>query len=218
MIQYSLRDNEASGAPDTSSDKCSTRIASRGLDTALLLTPSDSAELVQPEGVATNATNKQADRNPLQVSLKALEDLPAELRRRLLSSMPDLQTLASLIHSSPIYHAQYRLERKPILSQAILTELGEDVFVDVYAAFKSRRSQIGPRKGPNTNVTDFLVSYRQWRSTASSKTLPGLCSLDDLQSIAWFYTAVVSPLTSQFVAWALANLDSVPARSNDQSA
>jgi hypothetical protein len=40
-----------------------------------------------------------------------LENLPAELRRKLLSYMPGLPTLHSLVYSSSILHAQYTHSR-----------------------------------------------------------------------------------------------------------
>lgn len=187
----------------------------RQLDVALP-TFNTCADNKQPEAEEGDIQNKQAGPRPPDVSPTPLEGLPAELRTRLLSSMPDLQTLASLIHASPIYYAQYRLDRKPLLSQILLTEIGEDGFVDVYAAFKSRPSKIGPRRGPNTNVTDFLASYKQWRSSISQKPPPELCSLGDLRWMTWFYTSTVKPLAAHFFSWALANLDSVPAKSKAQ--
>lgn len=178
---------------------------------AHLPTSKDDAEHEQPKEEDVSVLNKPADLRPQHVPSAKLEGLAAELRIRILSSMPDLQALGTLVRASPVYHAQYRLDHKSLLSQILLRELGEDGFVDAYAAFKSRPSKIGPRKGPNTNVTDFLASYQRWRSPTGCKTTLGLCSSHDVVWMAWFYTSTVDPLIAQFASWARANLTSIPA-------
>ena len=142
----------------------------------------------------------------------ALEHLPAELRIRVLCSVPDLHTLRALIRASPVYFAQYRLDRRPILARALQADLGEELLVDVYAAFKSRPSELGPRKGPNSNVTNFLRLYRRWRSPGGGqRPTPDVFSLDELRWITWFHLRTVQPLAARFVASALAQLGPSPA-------
>lgn len=52
------------------------------------------------------------------------------MRTTLLLSLSDLATLSRLVHASPVFHAQYLLDRKSILSRALLTETTDDVLVD----------------------------------------------------------------------------------------
>ncbi|KAK7741689.1 hypothetical protein SLS53_004747 [Cytospora paraplurivora] len=146
-------------------------------------------------------SNKEQASGPPRLTL---ESLPAELRIRVLCNMPNLQTLGALLHASPIYFAQYRQYRKSILAQVIHSDLGDELFTDVYAAFRSRASKIGPRKGPNSNVTDFLSLYRGWRSPHDERPTPDMCSLDDLRWMTCFHNSTVRPLVSRFVARALA--------------
>lgn len=68
-----------------------------------------------------------------------LETLPAGLMEHILFSVPDLRTLRTLIYASPVYFAQYRHNRKAILAQALQAEMGDELFVDVYAAFSLAR-------------------------------------------------------------------------------
>lgn len=147
-----------------------------------------------------------------------LEDLPAELRTTLLMSIPNLATLSRLVHASPVFHAQYLLDRKSILTRVFLTETTEDVFVDVYAAFRSRPSKIGPPTGPNTNVTSFLALYRIWRSpSATDRPTLETCSLDRICWMARFHQSTVNPLATYFIFWTLANFRSSPVQPNSQS-
>lgn len=125
--------------------------------------------------------------------------------------MPDLRTLGALIHASPVFFTQYRVNRRSFLAQALHAELGDELFVDVYAAFKSRASKIGPRKGPNSNVSDFLRLYHGWRSPGGARPAPIMFLLDDLRWMAWFYSSTVRPLAAHFVAWSINSSSAKPA-------
>ncbi|KAK6062502.1 hypothetical protein SCUP515_13304 [Seiridium cupressi] len=85
--------------------------------------------------------NLDNSRNRLEgsagTSSSLLENLPAELRTLLLSSMPDLPTLRSIVHASPVLHAQYRYDRNSILRACLDREL-DGFFTDAYATVKSR--------------------------------------------------------------------------------
>ncbi|POS70542.1 hypothetical protein DHEL01_v211067 [Diaporthe helianthi] len=155
---------------------------------------------------------------PMAAYSQTLEGLPAELRMALLLNMPDLATLSRLVHASPVFHAQYLLERKSILFFVLLKETTDDVLVDVYAAFKSHPSRIGPPKKPHTNMLCFLEStYLAWRSR-SITTRPTLdtYSLEELSGMASFQQSMVNPLATHFVSWALANFRSHPAQLSAQ--
>lgn len=149
---------------------------------------------------------------PKDADSPTLEGLPPELRTALLLNMPDLATLSRLVHASPVFHAQYLLDRKSIVFHAILEQMTEDVFFDVYAAFKSHPSRIGPPRGPNTNVTDFLNLYLAWRSTClTTRPTPDTYSFQEICSMASFHQSTVCPTASYFVSWMLANFRSGPA-------
>ncbi|KAH7310466.1 hypothetical protein B0I35DRAFT_411980 [Stachybotrys elegans] len=52
-----------------------------------------------------------------------LENLPPELRIHILSLIPDLSTLRSLVRASPVMHAQYMHSRNKILSMCFFREM-----------------------------------------------------------------------------------------------
>lgn len=152
---------------------------------------------------------------PKRTIFPSLEGLPTELRTALLLNLPDLTTLSRLVHASVVFHAQYLLDRKSILSRALLSDATDDVFVDVYAAFRSHSSRIGPLRGPNTNVTGFLASLRAYRSpSATDRPIPETCQLDEICWMARFHQSIVGPLATHFVSWALANFRSGPVQPN----
>lgn len=134
-----------------------------------------------------------------QLAAPSLESLPAELRLRVLSNMPDLESLGSLIHASPVYLAQYRLDRESILSCFLDADMGREVLIDAIAAFRSQPSKAGPLTRPNSNVTDFLDLYGWWRYTRSPIAMLNSVSLADLRWIMCNHMSTVRPLASQVI-------------------
>lgn len=135
------------------------------------------------------------------VSLSRLEKLPAELRKEILSSMPDLVTLRSVVHASPIMYAQYRYDRHKILATCLEREF-EGFYVDAYANLKSRVSELGILRNP----TDFVRSYQGWLMATGpyldAKSLPP-------SRVRWmvaYHTSIARPLVRRYSSWALANL------------
>ncbi|KAI3394708.1 hypothetical protein diail_2293 [Diaporthe ilicicola] len=147
-----------------------------------------------------------------QPAPSSLETLPAELRLRVLSNMPDLTSLGSLIHASPVYFAQYRLDRKVLLSRCLEADLGREVLIDAIAAFNSKSSRIGPRARPNSNVTDFIDLYGWWRHTRSPITMLECMSLADIRWITWNHTSTVRPLAGRLSNFTLTKLQSAVAK------
>ncbi|KAK9773305.1 hypothetical protein SCAR479_10034 [Seiridium cardinale] len=137
-------------------------------------------------------------------SSSLLENLPAELRTLLLSSMPDLPTLRSIVHASPVLHAQYRYDRNSILRACLDREL-DGFFTDAYATVKSRVGEIG---SPRTDeaITGFLDTYHAWLSGATA--IPDMKSIKTSR-ISWlaaYHISVARPLARMYSKWALTNL------------
>ena len=182
--------------PSPSTDIDQARLPSRGRT-------EDNLPLLEPQ------THPVVQRAPEGADAPMLEGLPAELRTALLLEMPDLATLSRLVHASPVFHAQYLLSRKSFLFRSLLKETTDEVFVDVYAAFRSHPSRVGPPVGPNTNVTSFLGSYLAWRSPCvTDRPTPDIYTFEDICWMAWFHQSTVNPLATHFVSWALANFRS----------
>lgn len=138
------------------------------------------------------------------ISLSRLENLPSELRCKILSGMPDLPTLCSLVHASLIMHAQYLHDRNTILRACLGREL-HGFIVDAYANLISRVCEVG---SPRTDekVTDFLLTHRGWFSGSS----PNL-GLDSVGSsrLLWlvhYHLSVARPLARLYSKWAIATL------------
>lgn len=146
-----------------------------------------------------------------QPATPSLESLSAELRLRVLSTMPDLESLGSLIHASPVYLAQYRLDRESILSCLLDADMGREVLIDAIAAFRSQPSKAGPSTRPNSNVTDFIDLYGWWRYTRSPIAMLKSVSLAELRWIMCNHMSTVRPLASQVIDMAFTFLTSAAA-------
>ncbi|RYP13395.1 hypothetical protein DL767_010753 [Monosporascus sp. MG133] len=148
------------------------------------------------------ASNKR--RLETEGSSSCLENLPAELRSQILSSMPDLPTLRSLVHASPILHEQYRCDRNKVLRACLDREL-DGFLVDAYATLMSRVRELG---SPRTDekITGFLDTYRGWLS--GSLPRPDVNSVDPgyVRWLAAYHISVARPLARLYSEWALANL------------
>ena len=55
--------------------------------------------------------------------MSPIENMPAEIKHTILLSMPDLPSLAGLVHASPFYHAAYARKRDTILPTITIREL-----------------------------------------------------------------------------------------------
>ncbi|KAF2968599.1 hypothetical protein GQX73_g4971 [Xylaria multiplex] len=133
-----------------------------------------------------------------------LEKLPSELRIQILSSMPDLETLCSIIHASPTMHTQYLYARHEILSACLDHEFN-GFYVDTYANVRSRPTDSGWKRSDNT-ITDFLGSYQLWMAAPNS--YPGARALSPscVRWMAAFHISVARPLARRLVFCDLENL------------
>lgn len=145
-------------------------------------------------------------------SSSRLENLPAELRSHILLSIPDLPTLRSLVHASPVLHAQYRHERDSILHACLDREL-DGFLVDASANLSSRVREIG---SPRTDekITTFLDTYRGWLSGSGTVPCPEMRTIDPsrIRWMAAYHVSVARPLARMYGQWALANLKSATAQ------
>lgn len=142
--------------------------------------------------------------SPGSKSCSRLEALHPELRYRILCSLPDLQTLRSLVRASPIMHAQYRYGRDSILRTNLGREL-DGFFIDAYATLMSRPTELGSLR-TNDSIASFTHTYDHWLSAQDSR--PDLDSIDPekLRSMSSLHLSVAQPLTHRYCEWALANL------------
>jgi hypothetical protein len=146
------------------------------------------------------------DRSNTSLFSSPLETLPAELRNEILRNVSDLETLRSLVHASPVMHAQYRRNRDMVLRGFMGREL-DGFFVDAYARLMSRLDTLGPVR-TDDKITGFLEAYRGWLSASSPCPNVNQVHSSYLRWMAAFHLSVARPLARQYSTWALSNLAS----------
>lgn len=133
-----------------------------------------------------------------------LENLPPEIRRLLLSLLR-LEELRALVFASPVFHQQYLLDRKYLLSKCLETTLHHSITVDACAVYQS-----GLRGFQDTvtaeKVALFLQSYRRRLSSPQYSIFSENLGEDQVIGIVTFHSAIVNPLAQHYAAWTLANL------------
>ncbi|KAK4237487.1 hypothetical protein C8A03DRAFT_44656 [Achaetomium macrosporum] len=134
-----------------------------------------------------------------------LETLPSELRRQVLSHISDLDDLRALMFASPVFYQQYRLDRKHVLSQVLISTLGS-LLVDAYAVQRSATLYSPPRPLPLDTMREFIQNYTSLRFAVPELVLED-CTLADLVDMAAFHRSVARPLSLKCAALFLQHLD-----------
>lgn len=132
-----------------------------------------------------------------------LENLPAEIRRYLLS-MLEYGGLRALVHASPVYHQQYLLDRQHLLCECLATILGGDA-IDAYAVYRSGLIEFSISR-TEEEITRFLEAYQDHRSKLPQYSFLKTLTLDEAISMVTFHCAVIKPLIQHYTYWALGNL------------
>ena len=160
-----------------------------------------------PGSVAANTT--MARQNPAPTV--TLETLPPEIRRQILFMTADLEDLRALVLASPIFYQQYLLDRKPLLSAALITELESPILLaDAYAVQTSSSLYPPGVLKPDPVLTRrFLGGYSAQRATTSSALLQQ-ASETDLAAMVNFYRCLVRPLVTECAARFLSNHNASP--------
>lgn len=164
-------------------------------------------EISAPEPTPTNPpTSSSTDTRTSSrgsIDLSRIERLPFEIRNEILLAVDSIADLSSLLHASPTFHQQFRLDRAFWLWHCLKQEVG-NVLIDAYNVhtlntpeFRSKRTR--------QKVLLYVEDYKQQRSE-------GIESLaqppeDDVIRIVSFHTSVIRALMHQYAAWARANLE-----------
>ncbi|PYH94055.1 hypothetical protein BO71DRAFT_354081 [Aspergillus ellipticus CBS 707.79] len=137
----------------------------------------------------------------------ALEGLPPELQRHLLFTL-ELEELKSLVHASPIYHQQYLLDRRSLLSQYLETKLGI-VTIEACVVHQSGRAGFLGKRTIESVIQ--MIGYRQQRlSSLQHSTLDETLATDDIASMVALHVSIVKPLAQLYINRALKNLPGEP--------
>ncbi|OHF01735.1 hypothetical protein CORC01_02926 [Colletotrichum orchidophilum] len=139
-------------------------------------------------------------------STSYIESLPAELRFEILSWMPDLPSLQSAVHASPVLHAQYREHRNTILRLCLGREL-DGFYVDAHVHLMSRVSILGSPRGDGT-IAEFLHQYGLCLSGSPGAPDMNSPRAGDMRWMAGFHNSIARPFARLYSNWALANLES----------
>ena len=162
-------------------------------------TAKSSSAAAQPEtDPISNTTGTRVQLNA------ALENLPAEIRREILDAL-DYGSLRALAHASPIFHQQYRLDRRFLLCGCLQRTLGA-VAVDAWAAYRSSPECLADAPALES-VAAFLKAYQDRRSSGVCSILKdeALTESDAVAMVAFHFT-VIEPLFKRFISVALGHL------------
>lgn len=136
-------------------------------------------------------------------SSRSLENLPPEIRRHILFTL-NLEELEALVHASAVFHQQYLLDRRLLLSESIENEL-QSVTVDAMFVYRSTIEFSKTRSWKN--VALLIESYRNHRkdepqSARRIKDAP----IDEILSLVTFHNSIIKPMARHLTGWLLANL------------
>jgi hypothetical protein len=134
-----------------------------------------------------------------------LETLPSELRLQVLSHISDLDDLKALILASPVFYQQYRPDRKHVLSQVLVSTLG-NLLAEAYAVQRSATLYSPPRPLPLDTLLQFIGNSTSMRFAPAELVLQE-CTLADLVDMAAFHQSVARPLSRKCAAIFLQHLD-----------
>lgn len=140
------------------------------------------------------------DAGDVQKYDSGLESLPAEVRRHILLVM-DLPRLKALIHASPTYHQQYRLDRRYFLNAALQAALGSAAW-DAYITQKAMASQ----DITHESLSKLLDTWEDRLPHSSSFQL-GTITEDEVVDMVSFYLQTAGPVADYYLEQAMKNLD-----------
>lgn len=139
--------------------------------------------------------------NRVQVNAP-LEGLPAEVRRHLLSLL-QLQELAALVRASPVFHEQYALDRRYLLTWSLDASLGP-LTAEAHAVSRSCHLGFAEHLSkPDTGL--FFQQYLDNRFNPSHSLIDAGLSDEEVVQAASFYN-IAHKVMSDYAKWALTNL------------
>lgn len=134
--------------------------------------PAPEEDIPQPGGQLANPTSP------------SLETLPIETQIEILAGVTSLESLRTLVHTSPTLHQTYSGYRLPTL-KAVLENTLDGVFVDAHATYQPEElGGLFP-----------LDEYKNTLFTASTEPILEVLSLAEATEIASFHLSIVEPLT-----------------------
>lgn len=162
--------------------------------------------------------NQAAEATPTAMQHDApIEALPAEIRRQILLSL-DVEELRTLVRASPVFHQQYRLDRRFILYHRLESSLGRAV---VEACVLHRATAIGslPPNAPGRTEAIRHFGVETWPARCSDapySVAGGGFTADEVGSMVLFHSTVIRPIAQEYATWALELLSKQTQRDRPQ--
>ncbi|KAH7229881.1 hypothetical protein BKA60DRAFT_603796 [Fusarium oxysporum] len=144
--------------------------------------------------------------SPRAPSLSNLERLPFEIRNGFLLAIDSISDLSALVHASPTFHEQYRLDRAFWLWHCLQLEMGH-IYVDAYIANQCNSPEFRMKRD-RERILLFIEDYKSHRSLMTD-LLTKRPDEDEILSIAAFHSSVIRPLINHYVSWTHANMESL---------
>ncbi|KAF5582554.1 hypothetical protein FPANT_8485 [Fusarium pseudoanthophilum] len=137
------------------------------------------------------------------VNLSRIERLPFEIRNEILLAVDSIADLSSVVHASPTFYQQFRLDRAFWLWHCLKQELG-NVLVDAYTVDLLNKTEFQSTR-TRQKVLLYVEDYKHQRSE-------GIESLaqppeEDVIRITSFHASAIRYLMQEYTAWTHANLE-----------
>ncbi|KAK4234785.1 hypothetical protein C8A03DRAFT_37412 [Achaetomium macrosporum] len=153
-----------------------------------------------PSGSAVQTTRQSSTVAQLNAPF---ENLPAEIRREILGAL-EYEGLRALVHASPAFHQQFRLDRRSLLCGCLRKRL-RAAAVDACAAYRPGLDSFSDTR-TKESVAEFLKAYQDRRSSATYSIEDEALTEDEAAAMIAFHFTVIEPLSKRFTNWALGHL------------
>ncbi|KAF5982008.1 hypothetical protein FBULB1_4510 [Fusarium bulbicola] len=141
--------------------------------------------------------------SPKTPSLSKFEQLPFEIRNGIFLAIDSLSDLSALVHASPIFHEQYRLDRAFWLWHCLQLEMG-NVYIDAYIADQCNAREFRFKR-TREKILLLIEDYKSHRSL-STDIFTKHPDEDEILSIVTFHSSVIRPLIHHYVSWTRSNM------------
>ncbi|KAF5641180.1 hypothetical protein F25303_6975 [Fusarium sp. NRRL 25303] len=142
--------------------------------------------------------------SPMPLCHSTLEALPFEIRNGILLAVDSLTDLSALIHASPTFYQQYRLDRAFWLWHCLYLELGQ-AYVDAYTVEQCNMPEFRLRRN-REKVLLFIEDYKLRRLESTDVSWKPLDE-DEILSMVSFHVSVIRLLMKHYTTWVRSNLE-----------
>ncbi|KAI1042334.1 hypothetical protein LB505_012315 [Fusarium chuoi] len=142
--------------------------------------------------------------SPKPLCHSTLEALPFEIRNGILLAVDSLTDLSALIHASPTFYQQYRLDRAFWLWHCLYLELGK-AYVDAYMVDQCNMPDFRLRRN-REKVLLFIEDYKSHRLETTDMSWKPPDEYE-IMSMVSFHSSIIRPLVKHYITWVRPNLE-----------